>query len=329
MVDVKPLVMDNNKDHGLLGLAKHRAILVSPDSSLSDLLHEIWPKDVLEFTCYTQARGAVEDLFNDPPDLLIVDSRVEDVPAQELARLVKSENVYRQLPVIICLDDTDMQKPWDWNKVEVDDFLVRPFFLPVVRERVNLTLCRALRALDANPLSKLPGNTSIIQKIQTLIDRKQDFALAYCDLDYFKSFNDKYGFSRGDEVLMMSARIIVNTVRSFAGEQTFVGHVGGDDFVVITSPDIIEEVCQRIIFSFDGIVPNFYDMEDRQRKSIVSTDRQGNVQTFPLMAISIAVVFNLDGTMKHYGEASAIAMGLKKKAKEDPKSSYVLDRRYK
>lgn len=319
--------MDNNKNHGLLGVTKHRAILVSPDESLKELLHSIWPEDILEFTSYSEAKGAVEHLFNDPPDLLIVDNRLEDVPAAELARLVKSENVYRQLPVIVCLDDADLQNPWDWNKVEVDDFLVRPFFKPVVRERVNLTLCRALRALDANPLSKLPGNTSIIQRIQTFIDRKQDFALAYCDLDYFKSFNDKYGFSRGDEVLMMSARIIVNTVKSFVGEQTFVGHVGGDDFVVITSPDIIEEVCQRIIFSFDGIVPNFYDMEDRKRKSIVSTDRQGNIQTFPLMAISIAVVFNIDGKLKHYGEASAIAMGLKKKAKENPKSNYVLDRR--
>ncbi len=319
--------MDNNKNHGLLGVAKHRAILVSPDESLKELLCSIWPEDVLDFTTYSEAKGAVEHLFNDPPDLLIVDNRLADVSAAELARLVKSENVYRQLPVIVCLDDADLQNPWDWNKVEVDDFLIRPFFKPVVRERVNLTLCRALRALDANPLSKLPGNTSIIQRIQTLIDRKQDFALAYCDLDYFKSFNDKYGFSRGDEVLMMSARIIVNTVKSFVGEQTFVGHVGGDDFVVITSPDIVEEVCQRIIFSFDGIVPKFYDMEDRKRKSIVSTDRQGNIQTFPLMAISIAVVFNINGKLKHYGEASAIAMGLKKKAKEDPKSSYVLDRR--
>ncbi|WP_320170582.1 diguanylate cyclase domain-containing protein [Maridesulfovibrio sp.] len=319
--------MDNNKNHGLLGLPGQRAILVSPDEKLKDIILKIWPAEVLEFTCYSQAKGAVEQLFNDPPDLLIVDNRLEDVPAVELARLVKSENVYRQLPVIVCLDDADIETPWNWDEVEVDDFLLRPFYAPVIRERVNLTLCRAMRALDANPLSKLPGNTSIIQRIQTLIDRKQDFALAYCDLDYFKSFNDKYGFSRGDEVLMMSARIIVNTVKSFAGEHTFVGHVGGDDFVVITSPDIIEEVCQRIIFSFDGIVPNFYDMEDRKRKSIVSTDRQGNIQTFPLMAISIAVVFNINGALKHYGEASAIAMGLKKKAKENPKSSYVLDRR--
>lgn len=319
--------MDNNKNHGLLGLSGQRAILVSPDETLKALTRSIWPEEVLQFTCYDEAKGAVEHLFNCPPDLLIVDNRVKDVPAVELARLVKSENVYRQLPVIVCLDDADFEQPWDWEKVEVDDFLLRPFSLPVVRERVNLTICRAMRALDANPLSKLPGNTSIIKRIQSLIDRTEDFALAYCDLDYFKSFNDKYGFSRGDEVLMMSARIIVNTVKGFVGEKSFVGHVGGDDFVVITSPKIIEEVCQRIIFSFDGIVPNFYDVEDRKRKSIVSTDRQGNVQTFPLMAISIAVVFNRNGSLKHYGEASAIAMGLKKKAKENPKSSYVIDRR--
>ncbi|WP_027179971.1 GGDEF domain-containing response regulator [Maridesulfovibrio bastinii] len=319
--------MDTKHAHGLQNLKGQRAFLVSPDASLREMLQSIWPEEVIKFTCFEYGRGAIEFLLTSPPDLLIVDNRVVDIKASEMAKLVKSENVYRQLPVIICLDETDLEKPWDWDAIEVDDFLLRPFFLPVVRDRVNLAMCRALRALDANPLSKLPGNTSIIQRIQSLIDRREDFALAYCDLDYFKSFNDKYGFSRGDEVLMMTARIIVNTIRSFAGEKTFVGHVGGDDFVFITPPDIVEEACKRIVFSFDGIVPNFYDPADRKCKCIVSTDRQGNIQNFPLMAISIAVVFNIDGKLKHFGEASAIAMGLKKKAKENPKSNYVLDRR--
>jgi GGDEF domain-containing protein len=321
------LHMDTKHAHGLQNLKGQRAFLVSPDASLREMLQSIWPEEVIKFTCFEYGRGAIEFLLTSPPDLLIVDNRVVDIKASEMAKLVKSENVYRQLPVIICLDETDLEKPWDWDAIEVDDFLLRPFFLPVVRDRVNLAMCRALRALDANPLSKLPGNTSIIQRIQSLIDRREDFALAYCDLDYFKSFNDKYGFSRGDEVLMMTARIIVNTIRSFAGEKTFVGHVGGDDFVFITPPDIVEEACKRIVFSFDGIVPNFYDPADRKCKCIVSTDRQGNIQNFPLMAISIAVVFNIDGKLKHFGEASAIAMGLKKKAKENPKSNYVLDRR--
>lgn len=319
--------MGKNNIHGLQNLKAQRAFLVSPDTGLRDMLKSIWPEDVISFTYFEFGRGAVEFLLTNPPDLLIVDNRVTDIKASELAKLVKSENVYRQLPVVICLDEADLEEPWDWDAIEVDDFLLRPFFAPVLRDRINLTMCRALRALDANPLSKLPGNTSIIQRIQSLIDRKEDFALAYCDLDFFKSFNDKYGFSRGDEVLMMTARIIVNTIRGFAGEKTFVGHVGGDDFVFITSPDIVEEACKRIVFSFDGIVPNFYDLEDRKCKCIVSTDRKGQIQTFPLMAISIAVVFNINGKLKHFGEVSAIAMGLKKKAKENHKSSYVLDRR--
>ena len=126
---------------------------------------------------------------------------------------------------------------------------------------------------------------------------------------------------------MMSARLIVNTIRSYQGVLSFVGHVGGDDFVFILPPDKVEDACKRIIKDFDDIVPHFYDQEDRTRGNITSVDREGATKIFPLMAVSIAVVVNMEGRIKHYGEVSSIAMGLKKKAKEDPKSSYVIDRR--
>ncbi len=306
---------------------QQRGILLSPDPELAALFKSLWDAKDVEWTVIGQGRRAMEVIFNEPPDILVVDNRLEDIPSLEVAGIVKSENVYRQLPVILCLDREDLDKSWNWNEIEADDFLVRPFSPREARERVHLTLCRASRAMDANPLTKLPGNTSIISRIQDLIDRKDDFALAYCDLDHFKSFNDKYGFSRGDEVLMMSARVIVNTIRSFPGIKSFVGHVGGDDYVFIVPAEIAEEACKRVVAAFDDIVPHFYDAEDRERECIISTDRQGEVRTFPLMAVSIAVVFNTGGRLKHYGEASAIAMGLKKKAKENPKSSYVLDRR--
>lgn len=307
---------------------RQRAFLLSPDPELADLLRRSWPGEVMAFTVFERGRVAIERLFTDPPDLLVVDNRLEDIGGAEVAALVKSENVYRQLPVILCLDRADLDRPWDWAEVEVDDLLVRPLSAEEARARINLTMFRAMRALDANPLTKLPGNTSIIQRIQGLIDAGEDFALAYCDLDYFKSFNDKYGFSRGDEVLMMTARIIVNTIKAFAGVRSFVGHVGGDDFVFIMPPDVVEEACRRVVQGFDSIVPHFYDPEDRKRGSIVSVDRQGETRTFPLMAVSIAVVFSTARhRLSHAGEASSVAMGLKKKAKENPKSCYVLDQR--
>jgi GGDEF domain-containing protein len=307
-----------------------RIFLVTVDSELLRLLEQLWWPGCMEFLHFSRATDALEMLFENPPDLLLADQRLPDMTGAQLANLVKAENVYRQLPVILCLDHEDMEYPWDWNEVEVDDFLFRPFMAAEARDRINLTLLRALRALDANPLSKLPGNTSIIQRTQDLVERKEAFALGYVDLDHFKSFNDKYGFSRGDEVLMMTARLIVNTVRDVVRDKrelSFVGHVGGDDFVFIVAEKRAEEVCRRIIAAFDGIVRGFYDQADRKEGGIRSTDRQGTPRYFPFMAVSIAVVLNHGGKLKHAGEAATIAAGLKKKAKENPGSSYVIDQR--
>jgi diguanylate cyclase (GGDEF)-like protein len=304
-----------------------KVYLLSADSVLKKTLSELWDDGQLEIVHFDRGRGAIEVLFNELPDLLIVDHDLPDMPGLDLVNLVKSENVYRQLPVILVIREESLLKGADWCFAEVDDLIILPSSPARVKARVFLTITRASRAFDANPLSKLPGNTSIIQRIQEMIDREEDFALAYADLDYFKSFNDKYGFSRGDEILMMTARVIVNTIRGFSEIRSFVGHIGGDDFVFILPPDKVELACQRVVENFDSIVPHFYDEDDRAKGYIQSTDREGNMRTFPLMAISIAVVFNVGGRLKHYGEASQIAMTLKKKAKENPKSSYVLDKR--
>ncbi|MFW5731297.1 MAG: diguanylate cyclase domain-containing protein [Desulfonatronovibrionaceae bacterium] len=299
--------------------------LISDNAELYQSLKDICP--YVQWTVFERGRGAIELIFNNPPDLLIVDNKLSDLGGMELIRIFKSENVYRQVPVIICLDPEDITPDLNLTEIEVDDFVMKPLDRELTRIRLNLVLARAAWELDASPLTKLPGNTSIIHKIQDMMDRKQDFAMAYADLDNFKSYNDKYGFSRGDEILMMTARIMVNTIRAFAGMESFVGHIGGDDFVFMVPPEHAENVCQMLIRNFDEIVPNFYDQEDRQQGFIRSTDRQGNIQDFPLMSVSIAVVFNQDGELTHYGQASEIAMNLKKIAKKEPGSSYVMDRR--
>jgi GGDEF domain-containing protein len=301
--------------------------LVTADPVLEGELRALWPEEEVRWTSFERGTSALECLFCNPPDLLVVDERLPDLQGTDLVQLIKGENVYRQLPVVLCLDGVESLQDQPFDMLEIDDFLMKPVRPAIARGRLVLAYHRATRELDASPLTKLPGNTSIIHKIQELIDREEDFALAYIDLDHFKSFNDKYGFSRGDEVLLMTARVIVNSIRGFMGANTFVGHVGGDDFVFIVPPDKAEIACRQVLDNFDSIVPCFYDEEDRVRGAIHSVDRQGKEQVFPLMAISIAVVFNLDGRLKHSGEASQIAMNLKKVAKKNPKSCYVLDQR--
>lgn len=301
--------------------------LVSADRQLALDLASLWPEPEVIWSAFTHGAEVLDALFTDPPDLLVVDDPLADMTVAELTRMIKAENVYRQLPVVQCLTSAELAAIRSFTRLEMDDFLVKPLEAFLARARLLLAYYRSTRELDASPLTKLPGNTSITHKIQELIDRQEEFALAYVDLDHFKSFNDRYGFSRGDEVLHMTARVITNSIRGIMETDAFIGHVGGDDFVFIVPASDVERICHQLMANFDSIVPYFYDEQDRLRRSISSLDRRGREQIFPLMSISIAVVINWGAKLRHFGEASQIAMNLKKEAKKNPRSCYVLDKR--
>ena len=303
------------------------ACYVGTDEKVRAALRDAWGPAIARWTFFDSGSDAAGVLLTSPPDILVCSFTLPDMPGLAVARLLKEENVYSQVPVVLCLSAGEALDRVDWRDMAADDFLIFPSPVPVIRARLDLAMGRAERTLDANPLTRLPGNTSIIRHTQGLIDRNQDFALGYCDLDYFKPFNDKYGFARGDEVLMMTARIILNSVHDLALPFSFVGHVGGDDYVFIVPVEAAEPVCKKIVAAYDAIIPRFYDKEDLDKGCIISVDRQNAVCSFPLMGISIAVVFNRNGSLKHYGEASSMAMGLKKVAKQSVTSSYALDRR--
>ncbi len=305
----------------------YAACYVGDNQDIRHALLEVWGPDTASWTFFESGREAAGVLLTSPPDILLCSVCLPDMSGLDVARLLKEENVYSQVPVVLCLSPEQAQGRVDWYGLTADDFVIFPSPHAVVKARLDLAMGRATRTLDANPLTRLPGNTSIIRHTQGLINRNQDFALGYCDLDYFKPFNDKYGFARGDEVLMMTSRIILNSVHDLALPFSFVGHVGGDDYVFIVPVAAAEPVCRKIVKAFDSIIPKFYDAEDLDKSCIVSVDRRNNVCTFPLMAISIAVVFNKNGSIKHYGEASSLAMGLKKVAKKSVQSSYALDQR--
>jgi GGDEF domain-containing protein len=175
----------------------------------------------------------------------------------------------------------------------------------------------ARTVVGCQSLTRLPGNSTILHETTTPIDSRAPFALAYLDLDNFKSFNDRYGYARGDEVLAVACRILT----------TVVGHVDGDDFVFMSAPTTIEPICQTLIKRFDLVIPDFYDPEDRQKGFIDSVDRRGNRERFPIMSLSIAVATTEHRTISHPGNVSKIASELKKVAKIQTGSVYVKDHR--
>jgi diguanylate cyclase (GGDEF)-like protein len=195
----------------------------------------------------------------------------------------------------------------------------------------DMTECLARRekaSLDSNPLTGLPGGVAI----ENVLKRKLEetfplFAFCFIDLDNFKAFNDRYGYAMGNEVIKTTARIARDAVVDMGIENDFVGHIGGDDFVILTSPEKYTEICQRIIEEFDRKIVQFYNAEDLERGWILSKTRRGEVLNFPIMTISIAVVLNDQDAPTSYYEIAEIAAELKKYAKTIPKSVFIKDRR--
>jgi diguanylate cyclase (GGDEF)-like protein len=181
--------------------------------------------------------------------------------------------------------------------------------------------------LDASPLTRLPGGIAIENVLKKRLGSGHPVAFCVFDLDNFKAFNDRYGYANGSEVIKETARIIETVVKQKGGPDDFIGHVGGDDFVVVTTPDHMREIASEIINRFDSGIPAFYSQEDRERGHILGKTRQGVEMEFPLMTISIAIVTNENRKLNNPLEASEIAAELKDYAKTIPKSVYVVDKR--
>jgi GGDEF domain-containing protein/CHASE3 domain sensor protein len=181
--------------------------------------------------------------------------------------------------------------------------------------------------LDASPLTHLPGGIAVENITKKRLADGAPFAFCLLDLANFKSFNDRYGYARGNEVIMATARIITAVIAKHGIQQDFIGHIGGDDFVIITLPEAYEKICTAIISAFDKMILDFYDPEDRERGYILGETRQGEKISFPIMTVSIAVVTNQQRKLKSHIQVGEIAAELKTYAKSFSRSTYVVDRR--
>ncbi len=299
-------------------------VVISQDLVLSGIIDRILVNDYAVFL-FRNIQSAIDYIYNSPPNLIILDTSEEDVYSMDIINNLKTDPIFYQLPVLVVIDNI-LNVPV-WNNIFVEDYLKRADIEQEGLTRVSLAILRSERVVEVNPLTKLPGNISIGRQIQARLDAGDIFALAYADLDHFKPFNDHYGFTRGDEVIRITGRLILNLVKSKQPQNSFVGHIGGDDFVFITSVDVVEEAAAEIIDAFDRITPTLYDKEDRNRGFIETLDRQGNTRKFPITALSIGIATNRNSSFTHFGEITEVASEMKKLAKKSWGSCYLTDRR--
>ncbi|MCB2201510.1 diguanylate cyclase [bacterium] len=246
----------------------------------------------------------------------------------DLLHSIKQNAFLSIIPVIMYHPDPEQMVVLAAYENQCDDFINGEWHDRIVEARIRRVIERSRRDLAINPSTYLPGPGLIEEVIQQQLDMKEEFAVCYADLDNFKAYNDYYGYTAGDSVIRLTGRIIRDVVFDLCREG-FVGHIAGDDFIYVIPVDIIDETCRWILRTFDGLIPYRYEEADRDRGSIKTPNRRGEVEDYPILTMSIAVIINRQGKFQHIGELSKMLADLKKAAKAKAGSNYLIERREK
>jgi PleD family two-component response regulator len=308
-------------------MSKAHILVIDDDPDIRDVLVLTLTEEGYEVVEAQNGQQGFDLIKSKGFNLVIVDYKMPVMDGPTLCATVKKDILLAHIPIIMLTGKGDVTDKVSGINAGADDYMVKPFEPTELLARIKMVLRRTERDLDANPLTHLPGNVSILNELQARIDKKGPMAAAYADLDKFKAYNDKYGFSHGDEVIRETARLIIRTVQEMGNPGDFIGHVGGDDFVFVSSPDKIDGICEKLVEEFEKASPGFYNTEDRQTGFIVGKDRKGIEQKFGLLSISICVVTNEKRLLEHVAQISEIGAELKELAKATERSCYIKDKR--
>ena len=263
------------------------------------------------------------------PDLILLDVMMPELDGFSLLARIRDNHLTHNLPVIMLTAKGDIPDKVKGLQEGANDYLIKPFIPDELMLRVRNMLQLSRNQRDANPLSGLPGNRAIERTVNRRLDEGVPFGFLYLDLDNFKYYNDYYGYSRGDKLLTLLSDVLQRTVEEKGDGETFIGHVGGDDFVVIASVETAPVLADAIIETFDNQVRFLYEPEDWSRGYLEVKDRTGNMNKVNLVSLTIAMVLDEQGTYGHVGKLNSIAVELKRFGKSQPGSIVVNERRVK
>jgi diguanylate cyclase (GGDEF)-like protein len=258
--------------------------------------------------------------------VVLLDVMMPGLDGVEVCRRLRSNPATAAISIIMLTAKTLPSDRVVGLTAGADDYVAKPFDVDELVARVRSTLRRSAQLRGISPLTGLPGNFEIVREIDSLLDEGADFAVMHLDLDDFKAYNDYYGFVRGDDVIRLTAEVLTDVAADIPG-QSFLGHVGGDDYVMVCNADAATAVADAAMAAFDARIPEAYDPEDQLNGYIEVEDRMGMAHRYPFVALSIGISSTGIRKFDSATELAAIASEMKMLAKRDPGSSWRMDRR--
>jgi len=300
----------------------------SPDAdSVPSLIRQWAESNAFPVTVLDDADSVESIILRGAPVLLFIDADRTGDRGVELVRRLKRDAFTAIVPVTMLSQSHHPDRVELWFAAGTDEVITEIFTAAEQRARLDAMLVRTVRDVSVHPSTRLPGTNEIEREIRRRLTSPGEFAVCYADLDHFKEFNDRYGYNRGDKVILILSRILRHLVRGLS-ERGFVGHIGGDDFIFNVPLEHLEASCDGIIQLFDELIPYQYTEEDRKAGYFLGKDRRGSVHRIPLMTLSIGVVTNQLLAFSHTAQISELAAEMKTYAKSLPGSLYVVDRRH-
>ena len=308
-------------------MVKISAILFSPDDAPSPAVLTEWlGKQADAVLTISDADELMAISLRGRPRVVAFDARANPEVVYEACRRLKHDSYTGVIPtVILCNDGEDCLAAA--FTAGADEVVLESLALPEKIIRLNALLRRSDRDLVVHPSTRLPGAIEIEAAVAARIASEVSFAMCYADLDHFKEFNDRYSYYDGDRVIRILAKILHDVVKGICGEDGFVGHIGGDDFIFVIPSSAIVDVCEEIVFIFDELIPLQYSEQDRRAGYFFGKDRRGQLHRVPLMTVSIGVVTNDRRHFTHAAQVSELATEMKSYAKTLDGSVYSIDRR--
>jgi diguanylate cyclase (GGDEF)-like protein len=314
---------------GQHGDPPYRVLVVDDDRNLRKIIGTNLELENFEVVSAADGEEALELLFASPVDLVLLDVMMPLMSGYEVARRIRSHPnpVVSHVPIIMVTALGETNDKLRGFEAGADDYITKPFGPAELLARVRAKIRRIETDASLSPLTRLPANLSIEADLRKRMDSGAPFAVLYLDLDSFKAFNDVYGFPRGDEAIKLVASVAVSVVHRRGTEADFVGHIGGDDFIVVTTPDRSEEIAGEIIATFDGDIRALYSSQDLRQGYIETRDRRGTLNRFPVMSLSVAIVTNEHRPFENYTQIGEAAAELKRYAKSISGSTVVKEKR--
>ena len=305
----------------------NRILVVEDDTDLLQLLKFHLHAEGYDVIAAENGKRGVEAARTQDPDLVLLDLMMPEMDGYEVLRQLRSSYRTRYLPVIVATARTQTADRIRGLETGANDYVSKPYLFTELVLRIKNLLNWTREHRDMNPLTGLPGNACIEREITRRLENGERFGFLYVDVNNFKAYNDYYGYYKGDQAIRQTADALGAVLQAMGRESHFLGHVGGDDFIILTDAEVVEPMGEAILEEFARRVPELYAPEDRARGYIEVPNRRGELEAFPFMTLTVAGIASDQFAVSHVAELADRAFELKSHGKTRRRNVVVTERR--